>query len=194
DGQQDGQSNQILYRKRDASSFSPPAGPTSPSSSSSTSSQGSPDLRQFKPHFTPLSSGQSQAAVRAREFAADIFRRAQAGTREHDRKTKEKEETDAHRFHSEEERTREKQERDAEVPGPSSSSLAQNQSSLPPTEAEDSAGCNTVMSPGSTSSVSSLSPHAHEPSSSSSSSEPAYVNYTTLRYRLPQARASEQPS
>uniref|UniRef100_A0A671KPT5 DDB1- and CUL4-associated factor 15-like n=1 Tax=Sinocyclocheilus anshuiensis TaxID=1608454 RepID=A0A671KPT5_9TELE len=157
-GTQPGQNNQILYRKRDASSSSPPVGPTSPSSSSSTSSQGSPDLRQSKPHFTPLSSGQSQAAVRAREFAADIFRRAQAGVREHDRKTKEKEETDTQRFH------------------------------------KGSAVCNTVMSPGSTSSVSSLSPHAHEPSSSSSSSEPAYINYTTLRYRLPQARASEQPS
>uniref|UniRef100_A0A671Q2L8 DDB1- and CUL4-associated factor 15-like n=1 Tax=Sinocyclocheilus anshuiensis TaxID=1608454 RepID=A0A671Q2L8_9TELE len=151
DGQQEGQNNQILYRKRDASSSSPPAGPTSPSSSSSTSSQGSLDLRQLKPLFTPLSSGQSQAAARAREFAADIFRRAQAGTREHDRKAKEKEETDPQQFHSEEERTRERQERDAEVPGPSSSSSGQNQ-------------------------------------------KPAYVNYTTLRYRLPQARAPEQPS
>lgn len=194
DGQQDGQNNQILYHKRDASSSSPPVGPTSPSSSSSTSSQGSPDLRQLKPHFTPLSSSQSQAAVRAREFAADIFRRAQAGAREHGTKTKEKEETDTQRFHSDEERTIERQERDAEVPGPSSSSSGQNQSSVPPTEAEDSPVCNTVMSPGSTSSVSSLSPHAHEPSSSSSSSEPAYVNYTNLRYRLPQAGASEQPS
>ncbi|KTG36526.1 hypothetical protein cypCar_00040500 [Cyprinus carpio] len=194
DGQQEDQNNQILYRKGDASSSSPPVGPTSPSSSSSTSSQGSPDLTQLKPHFTPLSSSQSQAAVRAREFAADIFRRAQAGATEHDRKAKEKEETDTQRFHSEEERTRERQERDAEVPGPSSSSSGQNQSSVPPTEAEDSAVCNTVMSPGSTSSLFSLSPHAHEPSSSSSSSEPAYVNYTTLRYRLPQASASEQLS
>uniref|UniRef100_A0A8C2IZQ4 DDB1 and CUL4 associated factor 15 n=1 Tax=Cyprinus carpio TaxID=7962 RepID=A0A8C2IZQ4_CYPCA len=140
DGQQEGQNNQILYLKRDASSSSPPAGLTSPSSSSSTSSHGSPDLRQQKTHSTPLSSGQSQAAVRAREFAADIFRRAQAGATEHDRKAKEKEETDTQRFH--------------------------------------------IMSPGSTSS----------PSSSSSSSEPAYVNYTTLRYRLPQARTPEQPS
>ncbi|CAM4470620.1 unnamed protein product [Leuciscus chuanchicus] len=190
DGQQDCQNNQILYRKRETSSSSPPppAGPSSPSSSSSTSSEGSPDLSQLKPHFTPLSPGQSQAAVRAREFAADIFRRAQAGTREHDRcKAKEKEETDPQRSHSEEDRTRERRERDAEVPGPSSSSS-------PPAEAEESAVCNTVMSPGSLSSVSSLSPHTHEPSSSSSSSEPAYVNYTTLRYRLPQARAAEQPS
>ncbi|XP_056090328.1 DDB1- and CUL4-associated factor 15 [Rhinichthys klamathensis goyatoka] len=200
DGQQDCQNNQILYRKRETSSSSPPpppppAGPSSPSSSSSTSSEGSPDLSQLKPHFTPLSPGQSQAAVRAREFAADIFRRAQAGTREHDRcKAKEKEERDPQRSHGEEERTRERRERDAEVPGPSSSSSAgnQNQSTVPP--AEESAVCSTVMSPGSLSSVSSLSPHAHEPSSSSSSSEPAYVNYSTLRYRLPQARAAEQPS
>ncbi|XP_077101899.1 DDB1- and CUL4-associated factor 15 [Siphateles boraxobius] len=195
DGQQDCQNNQILYRKRETSSSSPPppAGPSSPSSSSSTSSEGSADLSQLKPHFTPLSPSQSQAAVRAREFAADIFRRAQAGTREHDRcKAKEKEERDPQRSHSVEDRTREKRERDAEVPGPSSSSTAGNQSSVPP--AEESVVCNTVMSPGSLSSVSSLSPHAHEPSSSSSSSEPAYVNYTTLRYRPPQARAAEQPS
>ncbi|XP_051753311.1 DDB1- and CUL4-associated factor 15 [Ctenopharyngodon idella] len=197
DGQQDCQNNQILYRKREASSSSPPAGPISPSSSSSssTSSEESSNIRQSKPHFTPLSPGQSQAAVRAREFAADIFRRAQAGTREHDRcKTKEKEETETQRFPSEEDRTTEGHERDAEVPGPSSSSSGENQCSVPPTEAEESAVCNTVMSPGSTSSVSSLSPHAHEPSSSSSSSEPSYVNYTTLRYRLPQAGAAEQPS
>ncbi|XP_067296895.1 DDB1- and CUL4-associated factor 15 isoform X2 [Pseudorasbora parva] len=195
DGQQDCQNNQILYRKRDTSSSPPPppAGPTSPSSSSS--SEGSPDLSQLKPHFTPLSPSQSQAAVRAREFAADIFRRAQAGTREHDKcKAKEKEETDPQRFPSEEDRKREGKERDAEVPGPSSSSSRGNQSSVPPAEAEESAVCTTVMSPGSTSSVSSLSPHAHEPSSSSSSSEPAYVNYTTFRYRLPQAAAAEQPS
>ncbi|KAG1955988.1 DDB1- and CUL4-associated factor 15 [Pimephales promelas] len=193
DGQQNCQNNQILYRKRETSSSSPPppAGPSSPSSSSSTSSEGSPDLSQLKPHFIPLSPGQSQAAVRAREFAADIFRRAQAGTREHDRcKAKEKEEREPQRSHGEEERTRERRERDAEVPGPSSSSSVGNQSSVLP--AEESAVCRTVMSPGS---VSSLSPHAHEPSSSSSSSsEPAYVNYSTLRYRLPQARAAEQPS
>ncbi|KAK7161182.1 hypothetical protein R3I94_003998 [Phoxinus phoxinus] len=191
DGQQDCQNNQILYRKRETSSSSPPppppAGPSSPSSSSS--SEGSPDPSQLKPPFTPLSPSQSQAAVRAREFAADIFRRAQAGARDHDRcKAKEKEEKEGQRSHSEEERTTERRDGDAEVPGPSSSSA------VPPAAPEESAVCNAVMSPGSLSSVSSLSPHAHEPSSSSSSSEPAYVNYTTLRYRLPQARAAEQPS
>ncbi|XP_051558243.1 DDB1- and CUL4-associated factor 15-like [Myxocyprinus asiaticus] len=192
-GQQDGQNNQILYRKREvpssSSCSSTPAGPTSPSSSSSSSasSQGSPDFRHIKPHVSSYSPGQSQAAVRAREFAADIFRRAQAGARDgdaygqkrdHDRcKVKEKEEED----------------RDVEVPGPSTSSSGQKQSLAPPTEAKESATCKAVMSPGSTSSVSSQSPNAHESSTSSSSpSEPAYVNYTTLRYRLQQPGASEQ--
>ncbi|KAA0721871.1 DDB1- and CUL4-associated factor 15 [Triplophysa tibetana] len=182
DQQQDSQNNQILYRKREPSS-SPPAGPTSPSSPSSASSQGSPDPRHLKPHFAPLSPGQSQAAVRAREFAADIFRRAQAGakTTDHDRcKAKEKAEADTH--HS-------PRERDAEVPGPSTSSSGRSRSLAPPTEPEDTALCNRVMSP--TSSLSSLSPRAPEPSSSS---EPAYVNYTTLRYRLQQPSAPELPN
>ncbi|XP_056312408.1 DDB1- and CUL4-associated factor 15 [Danio aesculapii] len=191
DGQQESQNNQILYRKREpsSSSSSAPAGPTSPSPSSSASSQGSPDLRHSKTHVTPLSPSQSQAAVWAREFAADIFRRAQAGTREPERcKAKEKEEeTDTQRRLHDQERTREST---REVPGPSSSSSGQNQSSV-----VESGVCNTVVSPRSTSSVSSLSPHEQEPSSSSSSSsEPAYVNYTTLRYRLPQATAAEQTS
>ncbi|XP_051982740.1 DDB1- and CUL4-associated factor 15-like [Xyrauchen texanus] len=193
-GQQDGQNNQILYRKREvpsssSSSSSTAAGPTSPSSSSSSSasSQGSPDFRHIKPHVSSHSPGQSQAAVRAREFAADIFRRAQAGARDgdaygqkrdHDRcKVREKVEED----------------RDAEVPGPSTSSSGQKQSLAPPTEAKESVTCKEVVSPGSSSSVSSLSPNAHEFSTSSSSpSEPAYVNYTTLRYRLQQTGASEQ--
>lgn len=185
DPQQD--SNQILYKKREPSSSSPPAVPASPSSSSSTSSQGSPDLGHQKPHFTPLSPGPSQATVRAREFVADIFRRAQAGqkTTDHDRcKPKEKVETDAHRSSGEE--------RDAELPGPSSS-LKRGRSLAPPTEPEETASCNTVMSPVSNSSLSSLSPRAPEPSSSSSS-EPAYVNYTTLRYRLQQPGATQQPN
>ncbi|XP_682800.2 DDB1- and CUL4-associated factor 15 [Danio rerio] len=187
DGQQESQNNQILYRKREpsSSSTSAPAGPTSPFSSSSASSQGSPDLRHSKPHVTPLSPSQSQAAVWAREFAADIFRRAQAGAREAERcKTKEKEETDTQRRLHDEERTRESP---REVPGPSSSSSEPNQSSV-----VESGVCNAIVSPRSTSSVSSPSPHEQEPSSSSSSSEPAYVNYTTLRYRLPQATSVEQ--
>ncbi|XP_051561696.1 DDB1- and CUL4-associated factor 15-like isoform X2 [Myxocyprinus asiaticus] len=189
-GQHDSQNNQILYRKREvpsSSSSSTPAGPASPSSSSSSSasSQGSPDVRQIKPHVTPLS------AVRAREFAADIFRRAQAGARDGDADGRKR---DRERCKVKEEgRVRERHEQDTEVPGPSAASSGRNQSLAPPTEPEDSVMFNTVVSPGSTSSVSSLSPHAHESSSSSSSSsEPAYVNYTTLRYRLQRPGASEQ--
>ncbi|XP_051993044.1 DDB1- and CUL4-associated factor 15-like [Xyrauchen texanus] len=187
-GQQDSQNNQILYRKREVpSSSSTSAGPVSPSSSSSSSasSQGSPDIRQIKPHVTPLS------AVRAREFAADIFRRAQAGARDGDADGRKRDRDRCKVKEKGEDQARERHERDPEDPGPSAAASEQNQSLAPPTEPEDSVMCNTVVSQGSTSPVSSPSPHAHE-SSSSSSSEPAYVNYTTLRYRLQRPGASEQ--
>ncbi|XP_017579417.1 DDB1- and CUL4-associated factor 15 isoform X1 [Pygocentrus nattereri] len=191
----DGQNNQILYRKREAHSSSSLHPPSPSSSSSSSSSHGSPDRRQTNPHPTPLSPSRSQAAVRAREFAADIFRRAQAaGTegesercrRENDGKEKaELKDQGSHRPSGEiERRTREKEDDKVSLPGPSTSGRTQSTSLSP--EQED---ANTIMSPASTSSASSLSPRA---SSSPSSSEPGYVNYTRLRYRLQQSASSEQ--
>uniref|UniRef100_A0A672YIK7 DDB1 and CUL4 associated factor 15 n=1 Tax=Sphaeramia orbicularis TaxID=375764 RepID=A0A672YIK7_9TELE len=77
-----GQSSQILYTKRAApSGQSPTCSFSSPSASSSSLPQGSPESRlpPSRPSPFSCSPSQSQAAVRAREFAADLFRRAQAG-------------------------------------------------------------------------------------------------------------------
>lgn len=193
--QGDGQNNQILYRKRETSASSSqhppsPSTTTSSSSSSSSSSHGSPDRRPTNLHMTPLSPGRSQAAVRAREFAADLFRRAQAGTdADSERRRKDSEAQEAKTSHtsntdSEQKRAEERRE-DAE--GPSTPHGKGSTSST--TEPEDSVSCNTVMSPVSTSSLCSLSPHA-----SSSTSEPGYVNYTRLRYRLQQPGRTAQDS
>ncbi|GLD60898.1 DDB1- and CUL4-associated factor 15 isoform X1 [Lates japonicus] len=77
-----GQSSQILYTKRAALSSQASASLSSTSLASSSSlPQGSPESRQppSRPAPIPSSPSQSQAAVRAREFAADLFRRAQGG-------------------------------------------------------------------------------------------------------------------
>uniref|UniRef100_A0A8C7H6A7 DDB1 and CUL4 associated factor 15 n=1 Tax=Oncorhynchus kisutch TaxID=8019 RepID=A0A8C7H6A7_ONCKI len=86
-----GHSSQILFRKRATAPTLEHQTPPSPSSSSS--SQGSPDGRLLtaKPSPAPLSPSQSQAAARAREFAADLFRRAQGGGREKRGRGKERE-------------------------------------------------------------------------------------------------------
>ncbi|KAM6972516.1 DDB1- and CUL4-associated factor 15 [Aplochiton taeniatus] len=96
---------------------------------------------------SPLSLSQSQAAVRAREFAADLFRRAQGEAVEE--------------------------------------------------EEEEPVQCKVgMMSPASSSSPCSSSPPTPFSSSSEDvgSSEPGYVNYTCLQYRLQQPGAPEQDS
>ncbi|XP_060755086.1 DDB1- and CUL4-associated factor 15 [Neoarius graeffei] len=194
--QQDGL-NQILYRKRDTSASSshhppsPSTTTTSSSSSSCSSSHGSPDRRPTNPHTTLLSPSRSQAAVRAREFAADIFRRAQAGTDgdgERQRKDGESSrEVKISRTSATDSERRRAEERREDTEGPSTSHGKESaSSSSSSTEPEDSVSCSTVMSPASTSSSCSLSPHA------ASTSEPGYVNYTRLRYRLQQPGTTEQ--
>uniref|UniRef100_A0A8C2ZIP5 DDB1 and CUL4 associated factor 15 n=1 Tax=Cyclopterus lumpus TaxID=8103 RepID=A0A8C2ZIP5_CYCLU len=76
-----GQSSQILYTKRAALSSQASPSFSSTSLASSSIPQGSPESRlpPSKPAPIPSSPSQSQAAVRAREFAADLFRRAQGG-------------------------------------------------------------------------------------------------------------------
>lgn len=191
--QQDGL-NQILYRKRETSASSshhPPSPSTTTSSSSCSSSHGSPDRRPTNPHTTLLSPSRSQAAVRAREFAADIFRRAQAGTDgdgERQRKDGESSrEVKISRTSATDSERRRAEERREDTEGPSTSHGKESaSSSSSSTEPEDSVSCSTVMSPASTSSSCSLSPHA------ASTSEPGYVNYTRLRYRLQQPGTTEQ--
>ncbi|XP_017272340.1 DDB1- and CUL4-associated factor 15 [Kryptolebias marmoratus] len=76
-----GQSSQILYTKGAAQSTQASASLSSTSSVSSSLPQGSPENRQAppRPPLIPSSPSHSQAAMRAREFAADLFRRAQGG-------------------------------------------------------------------------------------------------------------------
>ncbi|XP_061625563.1 DDB1- and CUL4-associated factor 15 [Phyllopteryx taeniolatus] len=75
-----GPSSQILYTKRAALSRHASTS-SSPTTSASSLPQGSPDRQSTQSRLTPVppSPSQSQAAMRAREFAADLFRRAQGG-------------------------------------------------------------------------------------------------------------------
>ncbi|TKS69071.1 DDB1- and CUL4-associated factor 15 [Collichthys lucidus] len=210
-----GQSSQILYTKRAALSSQASAAFSSTTLASSPSlPQGSPESRlpPSRPAPVPSSPSQSQAAVRAREFAADLFRRAQGGAggggagaagggrgKENEGQTEkrtadgsEKESAQIpgdkginveKRRDEEEFRERREEERRTSLPQPSTSGGSH---SLP-------RSCEQVMSPASSSSSPS-SPLT--PSSSSSQeavpSEPGYVNYSRLHYRLQQPGAAEQ--
>lgn len=210
-----GQSSQILYTKRAALSSQASAAFSSTTLASSPSlPQGSPESRlpPSRPAPVPSSPSQSQAAVRAREFAADLFRRAQGGAggggagaagggrgKENEGQTEkrtadgsEKESAQIpgdkginveKRRDEEEFRERREEERRTSLPQPSTSGGSH---SLPQSSEQ-------VMSPASSSSSPS-SPLT--PSSSSSQeagpSEPGYVNYSRLHYRLQQPGAAEQ--
>uniref|UniRef100_A0A8K9Y5Q4 DDB1 and CUL4 associated factor 15 n=1 Tax=Oncorhynchus mykiss TaxID=8022 RepID=A0A8K9Y5Q4_ONCMY len=151
-----GHSSQILFRKRATAPTLEHQTPPSPSSSSS--SHGSPDSRLLtaKPSPAPLSPSQSHAAARAREFAADLFRRAQGGGREN-----------------------EGGERRGNPEGSETSTSAGNQSLLRPLP-EDSIQCSAMTSPASSSS----SPPTPHSSQEAGCSEPGYVNYTRLHVCL----------
>ncbi|KAE8300862.1 DDB1- and CUL4-associated factor 15 [Larimichthys crocea] len=211
----EGQSSQILYTKRAALSSQASAAFSSTTLASSPSlPQGSPESRlpPSRPAPVPSSPSQSQAAVRAREFAADLFRRAQGGAggggagaagggrgKENEGQTEkrtadgsEKESAQIpgdkginveKRRDEEEFRERREEERRTSLPQPSTSGGSH---SLPQSSEQ-------VMSPASSSS----SPSSPLTQSSSSSqeagpSEPGYVNYSRLHYRLQQPGAAEQ--
>ncbi|KAK1803061.1 hypothetical protein P4O66_021601, partial [Electrophorus voltai] len=194
-----GQKHQLLYKKRE---IPPPSSlhPPSPSPSSS-SSHGSPDRRQALPPTTPLSPGRSQAAVRAREFVADIFRRAQAAGAEGGAERRRRESGGGQRGGAKPRGGAEPgmkdgvEERKEELQGERATSLPTatsggNRSGPWPPEQEEGVLGNAVSSPASASSSCPLSPHT----SPASSSEPIYVNYTQLRYRLRQPGNAEQYS
>ncbi|XP_041839719.1 DDB1- and CUL4-associated factor 15 isoform X2 [Melanotaenia boesemani] len=193
-----GQSSQILYTKRAVLSTQASLSFSSTSLGSSSLPQGSPENRQAvcRPTPVPSSPSHSQAAIRAREFAADIFRRAQGGgVKEGERRTADisekeavhiprdkginvetsRETEDCKDCRTEDERTRS---------FPASTSYV-NQS-LPQ-------GTEQVMSPASSSSSS---PSASTLSSCEDvgPSEPGYVNYSRLHYRLQQPGSAEQNS
>uniref|UniRef100_A0A6Q2XBC8 DDB1- and CUL4-associated factor 15 WD40 repeat-containing domain-containing protein n=1 Tax=Esox lucius TaxID=8010 RepID=A0A6Q2XBC8_ESOLU len=150
------------------SASAPPSGhqpPPSPSfSSSSSSSHGSPHRRSStaKPSPAPLSPGQSQAAARAREFAADLFRRAQGGGTE-----------------------KEGGERRGKTQ-PSAS--AGNRAPHSPPSHRDPAPCGAATSPARSSSP----PPAPQCGQDGGGIEPGYVNYTRLQYCMQQPGAPEQ--
>ncbi|KAG9337408.1 hypothetical protein JZ751_028829 [Albula glossodonta] len=194
-----GESGQILYRKRASKPGLPPTGPAS-------SSQGSPDPRPDSAHPvpSPASPDQSQAAARAREFAADIFRRAQgrgSGDVERvaegeGRKADARLETGtAEQSHPEAKaRDVEKQEgKEAERQCQAETGVGPavgSPSPGPSRKAPESQGTeDAVMSPASSSSSSCLSPR---PPQDLVSTEPGYVNYTRLKYCLQQPGALEQ--
>jgi len=192
-----GQPSQILYTKRAALSSQASPSVSSTSLASSSLPQESPEsgLPPSKQPPIPSSPSQSQATVRAREFAADLFRRAQGGggggEKENEGQAErtpvdgaDKEasgEKGIHVERREEEDCRER--RDEE-----------RRTSLP--QASTSGGSHNVpqcseqgMSPTSSSSSPS------SPSSSSQEggpSEPGYVNYSRLCYRLQQPGTTEQ--
>ncbi|KAM3833942.1 DDB1- and CUL4-associated factor 15-like, partial [Diretmus argenteus] len=193
-----GQSSQILYTKRAAPLSGQPPAPSSSTSSSSSSAlpQGSPESRppSSRPGPFPLSPGQSQAAVRAREFAADLFRRAQGVGRENEGEGERRRSDGAEReavlvpgdkgISVETQREDDCRDRREEEEEDRRTSLLQ-----PSTSGGDhsSPQCSEqVMSPASSSPPT-------PPSSSpleAGSSEPGYVNYTRLQYRLQQPGAA----
>ena len=201
-----GQTSQILYTKRAALSSQASAA-FSPTSSASASSLplGSPESRlpPSRPAPVPSSPSQSQAAVRAREFAADLFRRAQGGGggggggKENEGQTEKRKadggEKEAARVPGdkginvesgrEEEDSRERREEERRTSLPHASTSAGSRS-LPQCPEQ-------VMSPASSSSSPS-SPPTPSSSQEAGPSEPGYVNYSRLQYCLQQPGAAEQ--
>uniref|UniRef100_A0A3P9K7V7 DDB1 and CUL4 associated factor 15 n=1 Tax=Oryzias latipes TaxID=8090 RepID=A0A3P9K7V7_ORYLA len=178
------QSSQILYTKGaapSASSSSPP----------SSLPQGVPESRpsHCRPAVVPCSPSHSQAAMRAREFAADLFRRAQGGG-QGDRRT-------AGCSEKEPNQPSEDKGNNAETFQEADDCKGRLTSSPPASNL-----CGGVTHPLSIEPVlppapsSSLHPSTSAASSSqdSTSTEPGYVNYSRLHYRLQQPGAAEQPS
>ncbi|KAF7657063.1 hypothetical protein LDENG_00032460 [Lucifuga dentata] len=204
----EGQSSPILYTKRAA----PLSGQVSASATSASPSmlpQGSPESRLPSSRPAPFlsSPSQSQAAVRAREFAADLFRRAQGGGgRENDsqgeRRTADSGEKEAGRSSCGIEMRVETQ---REKDNCSERRMEEGRRTNLPQASVSSESCyllqssEQVMSPASSSSSSSSSPLSPPTPPSSLSqemghSEPGYVNYTCLHYRLQLPGAAEQNS
>ncbi|XP_015251855.1 PREDICTED: DDB1- and CUL4-associated factor 15 [Cyprinodon variegatus] len=163
-----GQSSQILYTKGAVQST-----PAVPSPSSASLDVTSSESRHFACRTSPVPSSpsHSQAAMRAREFAADIFRRAQGGaaatTTSKDKTSRVEEDC---------------KDRKAENRRTSSQEASTSRGSP-----------NLAFCP--------ASPPSSLPSTSTSSScqdagssEPGYVNYSRLHYRLKQQGAAEQNS
>uniref|UniRef100_A0A3B4AUD3 DDB1- and CUL4-associated factor 15 WD40 repeat-containing domain-containing protein n=1 Tax=Periophthalmus magnuspinnatus TaxID=409849 RepID=A0A3B4AUD3_9GOBI len=164
-------SPQILYTKKLSSpNFGPASAPLS------SVPQRSPERRQPPQSPCPVSTphSQSQAAARAREFAADLFRRAQAsgvvGDKEEEKRVGSDEKVRS---------TRDKGH--VEMP------KLERQTSFP--QASTSAHS---LAPGPPPAPSSSSSPPTQAPTEGTSTEPGYVNYSHLQYCLPRPGASEQ--
>lgn len=172
--------------------------------SSSSLPQGSPEIQLPPNRPVPIfsSPSQSQAAMRAREFAADLFRRAQGGggggggkenEGQAERRTADGGEKEAAQTTGdkginvertrEEDDFREKREEETRTTLPQASTSGGSHS-LPQCS-------ELVMSPASSSSSLS-SPSTPSSSQEAGPGEPGYVNYSRLHYRLQQPGAAEQ--
>ncbi|XP_026158733.1 DDB1- and CUL4-associated factor 15 [Mastacembelus armatus] len=185
-----GQSSQILYTRRAALSSQVSSSLSSTSLASSSSlPQGSPESRlpPSRPAPIPSSPSQSQAAVKAREFAADLFRRAQGGgggketEGQQERRTVDGGDKEVAQIPGDKGMNVERrEERRTSLSQASTSGVSQRLQQCP----------EQVMSPESSSSSPS-SPPTPFSSHEAGPSEPGYVNYSRLQYCLQQPGAAE---
>ncbi|KAL4648570.1 DDB1- and CUL4-associated factor 15 [Arapaima gigas] len=190
------QAEQILYRKRSSSSGSSTPGAAFVATSPTTSLQGSPRPCHTRPGPALPSPEQSQAAARAREFAADLFRRAQAkeGEQHEDRvaggATQQEEpgidQSGGGGGHEER--------REGLSPPPQGSSDSRRQR-LNPSCTHQGGQMDSDEQPAVISACSTLSQSSSSQSSpfqEHSLLEPGYINYTRHKYCLQQPGAQEQ--
>ncbi|XP_054593638.1 DDB1- and CUL4-associated factor 15 isoform X2 [Nothobranchius furzeri] len=196
------QSSRILYTKKAAQSTQPSTSTASTSPASSSLPQGSPRNLQLPswPAPTPPLPNNSQDAMRAREFAAELFRRAQGGgvgkgsVGQVERQTADGDERKA---------VHKQQDKKINVQPPSEvveSNDCMTDSRTSSAQASTSAASNTnACSPQSSERAESP---AFAPLSLPSTSliqevgpsEPGYINYSCLHYRLQQPGAADQSS
>lgn len=196
-----GQSSQILYAKGAAQSTQASTSFSSTSLVSSSLPQGSPENRQVpsKPPPVPSSPSHSQAALRAREFAADLFRRAQgAGGKNSEEQVERTASGDEKEARNKPEDKGNIAETSGDVRDDKESSSGDDQTRSPQmsTTSNRSRSFPQVFSEQALSPASSPLPL---PSTSIQSScqdvgpnEPGYVNYSCMHYRLQQPGAAEQ--
>lgn len=172
--------SQILYTRRAALSHQGSAAPSSSFATSSTQPQGSPTGGLAEVTLSPT---QPQEDVRAREFATDVFRQFPGGGGGKERESEK----------ADDERDVERQKEEGSL---TEKGEEEGRSCLPQTST--SRGCpnlpqrsSQVMSPASSSSWPS-SPLTLSSTQEASPTEPGYVNYSRLHYRLQQPGAAEQ--
>uniref|UniRef100_A0A1A7XEY4 DDB1 and CUL4 associated factor 15 n=2 Tax=Iconisemion striatum TaxID=60296 RepID=A0A1A7XEY4_9TELE len=194
-----------LYTKRTAQSTQPSTSFVSNSPASSSLPLGSPRNLQLpsQPTPTPPSPNNSQAAMRAREFAADLFRRAQGGKGEvgkgsagqGERQTAAGEGKEAmHKWQDKKinvEHSREMVEsKDCRTENSRTSSAQASTSAVSNTNTSSPQGSEQAAS----SAVTPLSLPSTSQSQDVAPSEPGYINYSYLHYRLQLPGAAEQRS